>query len=333
MKALRKLNDKQFTLVTQPLRDVAANEVLIKVHYAGICGTDLHIIDNEYRHRTPVTLGHEYAGTIEQIGASVQGMEIGERVVSLTAVHTCGVCTYCQQEIPMLCEERQSIGSFVDGAFAEYIIVPEHAVYKIPDHLSMQEAALTEPLACAVRCLVERGAVSVGDDVLISGPGTLGMLAALVARSQGANVTIVGTKMDEQRLAEASRFGAHHTFYTDDKEQYIEQFDVVVECAGNEYSANDCIAYCKKSGLYIQLGLFGKKIPFDADLLLTKEISYTNGFATTPRSWEIALQLLETKKVQVAPLITNIFSLDDWEEAFQTMRRREGYKTLFQLVP
>ena len=113
------------------------NEVKIKVHAAGICGTDLHIVKDEYPANYPVVLGHEYSGTIVELGSEVKGFKPGDRVISLTAVVTCGHCRFCYEGLLMLCPERKSIGSGVDGAMAEYLVVPSHLVYKIPDSVSM----------------------------------------------------------------------------------------------------------------------------------------------------------------------------------------------------
>jgi L-iditol 2-dehydrogenase len=312
------------------------NEIKVKVHAAGICGTDLHIIHDEYPYVPPVAMGHEYSGTVVEIGAEVKDFQVGDRVVSLTAVVTCGSCRYCNQGLLMLCNQRKSIGSGVHGAFAEYIVVPAKSTYKIPESVSLDEAALTEPLACAVRCIMERGRVDGGEFVLISGPGTIGMLALQVAKANGGNVVVVGTSRDEERLNLALELGAMAVVNMEEKDaekRLMELtkhrgFDVAIECAGVALSLNNCIQLLRKQGLLIQMGLFGKKIEFDSDLALMKELNYTNGFATEPTSWEIALRLLEYKHVDVSPLISNKLSINEWQNALELAEKKVGYKTL-----
>src|SRR5690606_1372996 len=124
------------------------DEIKIKVHAAGICGTDLHIIKDEYPCDYPVVMGHEYSGTVVETGSEVTRFRVGDRLASLTAVVTCGKCPYCREGLLMLCDQRKSIGSGVNGAFAQYLTVPAHLAFPVPDNVSLDEAALCEPLAC-----------------------------------------------------------------------------------------------------------------------------------------------------------------------------------------
>ena len=315
---------------------IKENEIKVKVHAAGICGTDLHIIHDEYPYIPPVVMGHEYSGTVVEVGAEVKDFQVGNRVVSLTAVVTCGTCSYCNQGLLMLCNQRKSIGSGVHGAFAEYLVVPAKSAYKIPESVSLDQAALTEPLACVVRCVMERGRVNAGEFVLISGPGTIGMLALQVAKANGGNVVVVGTGRDKERLNLALELGAMEVVNMDEKhaEKRLMEltnqrgFDVAIECAGVAISLNNCIKLLRKQGLLIQMGLFGKKIELDSDLALMKELNFANGFATEPTSWEIALRLLEYKHVDVSPLISNKLPINDWREAIELAEKKVGYKTL-----
>ncbi|MBS4208869.1 zinc-binding dehydrogenase [Bacillus sp. FJAT-50079] len=316
---------------------IKSKEIKVKIHAAGICGTDMHIIKDEYPCNYPVVMGHEYAGTVMEVGSEVTEFQIGDRVVSLTAAVTCKDCEYCRSGLFMLCDERLSIGSGVNGAFAQFMVIPEEIAYKIPSNVTLEEAALTEPLACMVRCVIERGSVKAGDYVLISGPGTIGLLTMQVAKANGGNVIVIGTSADRERLHLAAELGAFTTIVIDeeDVEQKITEItggsgvDVAFECAGVEASAHNCLKLLKKTGLYIQVGLYGKNIMFDMDLALTKEINITNGFASEPTSWERALRLLENKQVNVAPLISTKFTLDQWQEAIDMVDNKQAYKVLF----
>ncbi|WP_416435123.1 zinc-dependent alcohol dehydrogenase [Priestia megaterium] len=315
---------------------VKANQIKVEIYAAGICGTDIHIIHDKYPSILPVVMGHEYSGIIVEVGEEVENFQVGDRVVSLTATITCGKCSYCNQGLSMLCDQRKSIGSGVHGAFAEYMVVPAKLVYKIPENITLDEAILTEPLACAVRCIMERGCVNAGDFVLISGPGTIGMLALQVAKANGGNVVVVGTSEDSDRLGLALELGAMAVVNIEEENaekrlMAITQnkgFDVAIECAGVSLSVNNCISLLRKQGMLIQMGLFGDEIKFDSDLAIMKEINLTNGFATEPTSLERALRLLEFRHVDVSPLISNKVPIEDWKKAIHLAEQKVGYKTL-----
>ena len=238
-------------------------EIKVKVHAAGICGTDINIVRDEYASDFPVIMGHEYSGIVTEVGDGVSGFMPGDRVVSLTAAVTCGHCKYCYEGLLMLCEERKSIGSGVNGAFAEYLVIPAHLAFKIPEGVSLDEAALCEPLACVVRSVTERATVRAGDYVLVSGPGTIGLMTLQVAAASGAKVVVAGTSGDKERLELALKLGALDILVVsqDDfsaKTNEITKgngFDAAFECSGAEPSADTCLKLLKKTGLYVQVGL------------------------------------------------------------------------------
>ncbi|WP_068673473.1 zinc-binding dehydrogenase [Oceanobacillus sp. Castelsardo] len=338
MKALVKKGPGEENIGLEQLDKPSAgeSEVLVKVHATGICGTDVHILKDEYPANYPVALGHEYSGYIEEVGSKITNFKKGDRVVSHTAAVTCGNCYYCKHGLLMLCEERKSIGSGVNGAFAEYVVVPAELTYKIPENISMDEAALSEPLACIVRSVIERATVKAGDSVIVSGPGTIGLLTQQVVQASGGNVTVVGTSQDRARLELAKELGAMDIIVVDDEREQeklqsiMGTFDVAFECSGVAPSADNCLHLLKKTGLYVQVGLFGKKILFDHDLALMKEINITNSYASEPTSWVRALQLLESEKVNVKPLISNKLPLEEWEKGFDIVMNKGGFKVLLE---
>ncbi|WP_209123405.1 zinc-binding dehydrogenase [Alkalihalobacillus sp. BA299] len=338
MKALMKKGEGLHNVGLVELEEPVVNafEIKVKVHATGICGTDLHIIDDEYPANYPVTMGHEYSGTVVEVGSDVTEFKVGDRVVSLTAAVSCGKCTYCYEGLLMLCEERKSIGSGVHGAFTEYMTIPAHLAFHIPDNVTLDEATLCEPLACMVRCVIERGSVQAGDYVLVSGPGAIGLLTMQVAKASGGKCIVIGTSHDRSRLKLAKELGAFETIIADEEDVTARVreitngsgFDVAFECAGVEQSARNCLQLLKKTGLYVQVGLYGKDITFDMDLALTKEVNITNGFASERTSWVRALKLLEQKQIQVEPLISMKMPLHKWEEAVDMVRNKSAYKIL-----
>lgn len=310
------------------------NELLVKVMAAGICGTDIHLMNDEYSCYPPVTLGHEYTGTVEEIGKNVNGFSKGDQIISMTAAVTCGHCDYCRRGLLMLCEERRSIGSGVNGAMAEYIVIPAELAFKLPENVAGTDMmAIAEPLACVIRAVIEQSRVKAGDVALVSGPGTIGQLTALVSKMQGAFVILSGIPEDRQRLELGKQLGAD--MIIDDpkrlqetiKEVAPEGVDVAFECAGAAPSLDACVKALKKTGNIAQVGLYGQPVPVDMDGILFKELEMTVSYATERTSWEILLKLAEQGKLNVVePLISARIPLDEWERAFDLFIGKVGYK-------
>ncbi len=283
-------------------------ELKVKVIAAGICGTDIHIMLDEYPYNSPVILGHEYVGEVVEVGKGVRGFNLGDKVVSLTAAKTCGHCLYCRNDLLMLCEERLSIGSGLHGAFAEYMTIPARLAFLVSKEFpDIGSLALCEPLACACRGLIERTIIKKGDLVLVSGPGTIGLLALQVAKTRGGRVIVIGTDQDKERLHIARQLGAEYALDSDvelfDLIKSLSNYgvDVAVECAGVAPSADICLRSLRKHGSYTQVGLFGKNILFNMDLAVCKELTISNNFASEPSSWKIALDLLKHKQLNLNP--------------------------------
>lgn len=340
MKALFKLcpGTDGMALVDTPEPLIGPGQIKIRVHAGGICGTDIHIMKDEFACNYPVIMGHEYSGIITEVAEDVAGFKPGDRVISMTRVVNCGQCRYCQEGIIMLCPNSKSIGYGINGAFAEYIVVPAKYVFKVPEHISLDEAAVCEPLACAVHAILDRGKVMAGDKVLVSGPGVIGVLVAQVALVSGAIVTIAGTKVDKDRLKYAESLGCKTIIVDqDDPVKRGEEitsgqgFDLVVECAGVPSSAALCLKSVRKGGIYVQTGLFAKAIEFDFNLAVIKEISIIFEYGHQWKSWERALKFLENRQIDLKPLISGKFALQDWQKGFEMVVAKKGFKVL--LVP
>jgi L-iditol 2-dehydrogenase len=302
---------------------VPPGHVAVEVVGAGICGTDLHIVDGEYETVTPVTIGHEVSGVVAEVGDGVDDSWRGARVASETYYSTCGQCDYCRAGRPNLCPERRSIGTHVDGAFAPRLVVPESNLHRLPDWLDGHAAALCEPLACVCHSVLEPvPAVRAGEDVLDVGPGPVGLLAAQVARAAGGSVHVRGTPRDARRLAVARELGLE-TSTTDDE---AVEADVVIECSGSEAGIAGGLAAARRGARYVQIGLAGKPVTVPFDLVPSRELTITSGFASTPSSWQKALELVADRRVELDPLLTEVVPLAEWERAFAATRAAEGIK-------
>ncbi len=329
MKALAKLapGPGNVGLSERSARAPAPGEVVIAVSGAGVCGTDLHIVDDEFRSAPPVTMGHEVSGVVSGAGPGVSDEWLGARVVSETYFSTCGACEWCRDGRTNLCPERRSIGSLVDGAFAATLVVPVRNLHRIPEELDEHAATLCEPLACVCQCLCDPAAVTAGDEVLVTGPGPVGLLAAQVARALGGRVLVSGLARDEVRLATAQALG----FETATAEELDAngRFHVVIECSGSAGGASACLEGARRGGRYVQIGVFGRPVTVRLDAVFEKELVLTSGYASTPRSWRRALTLLEERRVQLEPLVSEVVPLDAWERVFADLRAGRAVKYVF----
>ncbi len=324
MKALVKYEAgaKKIHLTDRPRPVAAAGQAVVKVEYAGICGTDIHIYldDGGYRTNPPVTLGHELSGVVESVGEGVDPALVGKRVVSETYYHTCGHCRFCKTGFPNLCAERLSIGSGVDGAMAELVAVPARNLHVLSDRIRMEEAAMVEPLTCCTQAVLDKGGIHAGDRVLITGPGAIGMMCMELALFCGARVIMAGMHSDAAKLEVAEKMGAEHVVFSDDpdvEEQIVRLSggdgpDIVFECSGAGAAVNMDLRVIRKGGRYIQVGLTGKPTQLDMNLVTLKDLIVYGTFATKPVWWDRSIELLEQGKLDLAPLISEIFPMEGW---------------------
>ena len=330
------------------VRDVAVpqindNEVLIKVHYSGICGTDIHIWNDEFPYYPPVTLGHEFSGEIVKLGKDIDRWKMGDKVVSELHTGACGVCRFCRTGNYQACKFKRSPGWGINGSFAEYIKMPSCLLHKIPKGVSMEEAAIMEPAAIAAQTL-HRANVNIGDSVVIFGPGPIGLICAQMAIIAGAsNVIMVGKEIDSKiRLPFAKKFGVDHIVNIDKKnnlENFIkdltngEGVDVVIEATGSEFAINEAIKIIGWNGKMGVVGLPNKsRLNISWTMAAFKALDIRFSFSSKYLDWERTLQFLGKNRLNLKALITHEFVLDDWEKAFQVITEGKTIKVLFKLI-
>jgi L-iditol 2-dehydrogenase len=324
--------------VPEPSPD--ANQVKIKVKAAGICGSDIHIYHDEIDipMNPPFVVGHEFCGVIAEVGPGDSSWAVGDRVTSETAFSVCEHCECCRTGHYNLCRERKGIGFWFDGAFTNYVIVPEKRVHKLPDNIDFISGALCEPLSVVTHGVIELSHVETGDTVLVSGMGAIGLLAAQVARSQGGRVIMSGISADLNRFDLARSFGfeALVNVQQEDLGLYVDNLtqgkgvDVVLECSGAPEAAKAGLEVIKKQGTYAQIGLFGKPIEINFETIAYKELSVSGSFSQRWTAWEISLRLLEREMVKARPLVTDVYPISEWQEAFDKFERKEGTKIILE---
>jgi L-iditol 2-dehydrogenase len=328
MKALVKYAEGPGNLEIRDVEEPSAGkgQVKIQIIEAGICGSDIHIYHSDIAIpvRAPVTIGHEFAGVVAEVGEGVTAFKPGDRVVSETAYHYCGKCDFCREGWYNLCVERRTLGYWFNGIFTKYTVVPEGRVHRIPEGVSFTAAAMTEPLACVVHAVEDLCKIVPEDVVLVSGPGSIGLMAAQLAKAHGAKVVVSGTNMDAERLALAKKLGADYAvnIQQEDLSKLLMDItggygpDAVLECSGAAPAINAALRLIKKRGYFTQIGLTGKKIEFDIEAINYKEMHFSGSIGSRNASWRMALKLQGSGKLQLEPLVSHKFPITQWEEAF-----------------
>jgi len=311
------------------------DQLKVEVKVGAICGTDLHIHDDEYVNCPPMVLGHEMSGVVVEVGDEVTRFKIGDRVTSESFKYTCGRCRFCQDGLIGLCSDRRSMGVHVDGAFAKYVCQREESLHRLPDNVDFEAGSMCEPTAVAVRAVYERATISSGDVVLVSGPGPVGLLCLQAAKSREATVVLVGTRGDEHRLALGKDLGADVVIntQTDSLDSILDMTDrmgadVAIECGGSRASLEQCITFTRKAAQLVTVGLPGREIAVDLDQAITKELTILPSFTYRHGTWKRALKLLEEGTIRTAPLVSRRFPLTQWKAAFDAVRSRQGIKCL-----
>lgn len=320
-----------------PEPELTSDKVLMEVNCCGICGTDLHVYHDTFRNFPPVILGHEFSGKVVALGATVKDVNIGDvfSVLGATAV-TCGTCSYCRKGEFMFCKTRRGMGHGVNGAFTKYVAVRPDQLYRVPAGITMKEAALVEPLAAAVHAVCDIAQFKLGDVVLMSGPGPIGLLCAKLLIAQGIKTIVAGTSDDEVRLTLAKQYGAVRIVKVDqedltaiiDEETNGIGVDLAIECAGAEGSVQNCLKALRPLGHYVQVGHFGKDLKVPWDLIAFKQLRISGSVGYTRDTWSQTIRIMEQGSLNVLDVITHELSLSDWRKGFDLSEKKKAVKVL-----
>lgn len=315
-------------------------EVLIKVIYTGICGTDIHGFKGEYdRLKTPLVLGHEFSGVVEAIGENVTKVQKGALVTSETTFATCGECEPCQNKEYNLCLNRKGLGSQVNGSFAEYVLTREESVHVLDDKISLLVASITEPIACGVHASMEKVQVEKNDVAVIVGPGPIGLCLSQVLKSVGAKVIVIGITQDAGRLETARELGADRIIDSlkEDAAGIIKEFtngkgaDYCFECSGAAPAIKGVFDYLKQKGTLVQMGVFAKNLnELDMNSIVQREMNVIGSRSQKPSTWHLTLDLMKKGQIDAERLITKIYPLEQWEDAIEQVMAGNEIKVVLQ---
>ncbi len=335
MKAGQYLSEKKLGLSMIEKPSIKDGEALVKVSFAGICGTDMMIYFGKHpRAKAPLTMGHEFSGVIEEIVGD-SPFSIGDRVVVEPTI-SCGQCPACQSGQMHVCKTLRLIGIDMDGGFAEYVSVPIDRLHKIPDELSESIAALTEPVAVAVHTVRKSGLV-VGENVAVLGAGPIGLLIGMVAKLNGANSIFI-SDISPYRLKKAEELG--FTALDARKVNVTEEIlsktnghgvDIVFEVAGSQITVNQMVGIVKTQGQIVVVSVFKQPPTIDFAKMHFNEISLTTTRCYSHDDFSTAISLMAQGRMDVGPIISHELSLAELEQGFLLMENPdESLKVLIK---
>jgi 2-desacetyl-2-hydroxyethyl bacteriochlorophyllide A dehydrogenase len=306
-----------------------ASEVVVRVAACGLCGTDLHILQGEFAPTLPIVPGHEFAGEVVAIGSAVDVLAVGDRVAVDPSLY-CHECHYCRIGRSNLCERWAAIGVTVPGGAAEYAVAPAANCVKLPEHVRTEDAALIEPLSCAVRGYdILRS--SLATHVLIYGSGTMGLMMLELAKRTGA-ATVDMVDLNEERLVTARALGVSSAATGADAIERPRGWDVVIDATGNAAAIQDGLGRVGKGGTFLQFGVadYATRVNIDPYRIYNQEITITGSMAVL-HSYERAAELFAGGVLDPEVFISDRLPLTDYASALKRFQAGIGRK--IQVMP
>ena len=337
MHAISKQSPKRgLDLIECPKPNVGSNDVLIEVIQTSICGTDAHIYkwDNwaQSAIKPPLVIGHEFVGRVHELGSDVKGFRIGETVSGEGHI-TCGKCRNCRAGKQHICQKTEGVGVHRQGAFANYVCIPQSNVVKIGNDIPLDFASCMDPLGNAVHTALQFDLV--GEDVLITGAGPIGCMATAVARMAGARKIVV-TDINNSRLSLAKRMGADAVIdpFYENIEDYMsvlgikEGFDVGLEMSGNSEAFKDQIKYSRNGAKIAVLGIFHGDLSVNMNDIVFKMLTVQGVYGRSMYETWYKMKSLIQMGLDISPIITHKFHYTEYEKAFELMIGGEGGKII-----
>jgi threonine 3-dehydrogenase len=337
MKSLAKLHrEPGIWLTDNPVPEMGPNDLMIKIRKTAICGTDMHIFNwDEWSQQTipvPMIVGHEYVGEVLEIGQEVAGFNIGDRVSGEGHI-TCGHCRNCRAGRRHLCRNTTGVGVNRQGAFAEYLVIPAFNAFKIPDNISDDMAAIFDPFGNAVHTALSFDLV--GEDVLITGAGPIGIMAAAVAKHAGARFVVI-TDVNDYRLDLAKKMGATRVVNvaSENLEDVMnelgmtEGFDIGLEMSGVPSAFRDMLDKMNHGGKIAMLGIPPQSVAVDWNTVIFKGLTIKGVYGREMfETWYKMVSLLQSG-LDLSPMITHQFSVNDFAKGFEVMGSGQSGKVL-----
>ncbi|MFG2192048.1 zinc-dependent alcohol dehydrogenase family protein [Streptomyces sp. NPDC048639] len=316
------------TVTTVPDPAPGPREVVVDVASCGLCGTDLHILQGEFAPTLPVVPGHEFAGEIVGVGAEVTELAVGDRVAVDPSLY-CHECRYCRTGHNNLCDRWAAIGVTVAGGAAEYAVAPAANCVRLPDHVDVRDAALIEPLSCAVRGYDVLGS-RLGAEVLIYGSGTMGLMMLELAKRTGASLVDI-VDINPERLATARKLGVSSAAAAADELDRPRGWDVVIDATGNAAAIQDGLGRVAKAGTFLQFGVsdYATTATIEPYKIYNQEITITGSMAVL-HSYERAADLFANGVLDPHLFISDRLPLEEYPQALDRFKAGQGRKIVVE---
>lgn len=348
MKTLNaRLSDSKFLIEDIPRPQLGSNpytpqDVIVKVEYCGICGTELMLYRKGFPkgvlNREKVGLGHEFTGTVIETGTNVKKLKTGDRVVGEVTTNPCGKCIFCLEGKNNFC---LTSGAYMlyQGAYSEYLVIPERNLHVLPENVSFKAGAMCQPLSLAVNALKVVGKLQPLENVVILGPGPIGLLMVILARFYGAGKIIVtGLEKDRKRLELAKELGADSIIVAD-RENVKEKVreitgkgaDIVIEIAGSSEAVKSAISLARNCGRIVLTGAGYEPVEIDmAGEVMGRQLSILGCRGDPTPCWVEGIKILGSGKVNISSIVSHILPLEEWEEGFKLAMSGEALKVLIK---
>lgn len=332
-----------YSVVEIPVPEPGAGEVLIRSMYAGICGTDVELAKGMVRADAvnyPCIPGHEWSGIVEKVGPGITGLKHGDRVVSEGVQH-CGYCRFCRQGQSNLCENMKELGFTIPGGLSQYVVANARMVHRLPDDFPLDMAALIEPTAVVTRG-VWRAKPKPGETIAVIGPGTVGLLAVMIAKMfSPRKIILIGVTDESLQLGHSLGATDIVNLTHEEAADRVSQLgdglgaDIVYECAGKSSAVTMAFSIVRRGGKVVLLGAAGKdaKMELFSDLFHVKDLEIHGILSYTKETWQDAVHLVTNRLIPVDKLIQHRFSLGEVDQALDVLASGKGIgKTLIELA-
>lgn len=317
---------------------VNPHEILVKIAACGVCNTDLHYIDHGVPtfKKPPMILGHEPSGIVEEAGAEVKNFKVGDRVL-IPPVFSCGYCPNCRLGRENICFNMVMLGNHIDGAFAEYTKVPAKDCQHLPEELPLEESSIiADAISTPYHAVKNRAQVRPGDSVVVFGCGGVGINVVQMAAAAGGMV--IAVDLVDKKLDIAKKLGAQHTLNASGKEDkaLLKEIktltgggaDIAIEAIGNPKTIELASSAVKAGGLHCQVGYTHHSVPLNAARLMFREIEIKGSLGCRPVDYPKIIEMVKTEKIQLRPVISYKFKLDDINDAFDVLRKGEALRSI-----
>lgn len=309
---------------------LAPDQIMLQTKRIGVCGSDIHVFHGTHPYTGyPIVQGHEVSGVVAALGEAVEGFSVGDKITFAPQV-VCGECFPCKNGMYHICESLKVMGFQTNGTAQDFFPLPQENVFKLPDEISLDHAAMIEPIAVATHAVLKGGDIN-GKSVLVLGAGTIGNLVAQVAKAFGAD-TVMITDISDYKLEKARVCGVDYginTSHEDLNQAILNRFgpnraDLILECVGAQATIDQAVSYARKGTTIVVVGVFGQKPMVDLGLVQDRELKLVGTLMYQNSDYEIAIDLVKKGKMCLDDLVTHRFKFEQYIDAYHAIENSNG---------